>query len=226
MDQPGLDVRQHRHALTTLGRVNMVSRSVAAIWPSIHEVAATCPERPIRILDMACGGGHVAVGLARRCARAGIASDILGTDLSPIAIEFARELAGRSGAPGVTFAQRDVSNGLLPEVFDVVLCSLFLHHLTDEQAVSILRQMKDAARRLVLVSDLRRTRLGYLIAAYGGRLLSRSRVFHADAAQSVKAAFTADEARAIADRAGLTGARLTAHWPQRFMLEWRREDGT
>ena len=225
MDQPGLDLREHHHALTSLGRANLVSRSVATIWPSIRRVSTALSGRPVRILDLACGGGHVAVGLARRCAKAGVPSDILGTDVSPVAVGYARALANKTGAPGVAFAQRDASNGVLPEVFDVVLCSLFLHHLTDDQAVSMLARMKDAARHLVLVSDLRRTTLGYLFASIGCRVLSRSRVFHFDGVRSVKAAFTTAEARAIADRAGLAGVRVTEHWPQRFMLEWRREGG-
>jgi len=83
--------------------------------------------------------------------------------------------------------------------------------------------MRDAARHLVVVSDLRRTRLGYLFAWVGCRLLSRSRVFHVDGTRSVEAAFTMDEARRLAERAGLAGARIVARWPQRFLLTWRRD---
>jgi 2-polyprenyl-3-methyl-5-hydroxy-6-metoxy-1,4-benzoquinol methylase len=223
MDQPTLDRREHFHALASLGIANLVSRSVAALWPAVREVAARIPDRPVRILDLACGGGHVAVGLARRCNRAGVAAEILGTDASPAAVDFARSLAARSGTSRVTFAQLDAMNGLLPDLFDVVLCSLFLHHLSDEHAVSMLARMKDAARHLVLVSDLRRTTLGYLFAWVGCRIISRSRVFHIDSALSVRAAFTTDEARLIARRAGLVDARVTKCWPQRFVLEWRRD---
>ena len=66
--------------------------------------------------------------------------------------------------------------------------------------------MKAAARRLVLVSDLRRSATGYFFAWAGCRLLSRSRVFHVDGTRSVAAAFTPAEARA-SGREGGAGRR-------------------
>jgi 2-polyprenyl-3-methyl-5-hydroxy-6-metoxy-1,4-benzoquinol methylase len=222
MDQPGLDPGAHRQALDSLGRAHWISRSAAAIWPAIREVVPRSG-RPLRLFDLACGGGHVVVDLARRCAREGLALEARGVDLSPVAIDYARALATGAGVGGVTFASLDVAHAPLPDAFDVVLCSLFLHHLGDEEAESLLRRMRDAARHLVVVSDLRRTHLGYLFAWVGCRLLSRSRVFHFDGTRSVEAAFTKDEARRLAGRAGLTGARIVARWPQRFLLTWRRD---
>jgi 2-polyprenyl-3-methyl-5-hydroxy-6-metoxy-1,4-benzoquinol methylase len=222
MDQPGLDPGAHRQALDSLGRAHWISRSAASIWPAIREVVPRSG-RPLRILDLACGGGHVVVGLARRCGREGVAVEACGVDLSPVAIDYARALATRAGVGGVTFAALDVARQPLPDTFDVVLCSLFLHHLADEEAETLLRRMRDSARHLVVVSDLRRTHLGYLFAWAGCRLLSRSRIFHVDGTRSVEAAFTTDEARRLAERAGLTGARIDTRWPQRFLLTWRRD---
>jgi len=223
MDQPELDECAHRHALDGFGRAHLVSRGVAPMWPAIREVVPGPPGRRFRILDLACGGGHVAVDLARRCTRAGVVAEVCGVDVSPVAIGYARALATRAHVRRVTFTLLDVARHPLLDGFDVVLCSLFLHHLGEDQAEALLRRMRDAARRLVVVSDLRRTRLGYLFAWVGCRLLSRSRVFHADGARSVEAAFTTDEARRLAGRAGLAGARVVERWPERFLLTWRRD---
>ena len=224
MDQPGLDPRAHRHALDGLGRAHWISRSAAAMWPAIRAVAPRSG-RPLRILDLACGGGRIVVDLARRCAREGLSVEACGVDRSPVAIGYARTLADRAGVQCATFSALDVARQALPDGFDVVLCSLFLHHLGDEEAETLLRRMRDAARQLVVVSDLRRTLLGYLFAWAGCRLLSRSRVFQADGPRSVEAAFTTAEARRLAGRAGLTGARIVTRWPQRFLLTWRRDGG-
>ena len=217
MDQPGLDERAPRHALDALGRGNMVSRTAASIWPPIRSAAAAITSGPVRILDLACGGGHVAVDLARRCARAGISAEVQGYELSPLAVDYARAQAARAGVTGVRFEPLDVVHAPLPSGFDVIHCSLFLHHLLDDEAENMLRRMK-AAGQLVVVSDLRRTSLGLLYTWVGCRLLSRSRVFHVDGVLSVKAAFTTGEARALAHRAGLHGATITNCWPQRFLL--------
>jgi 2-polyprenyl-3-methyl-5-hydroxy-6-metoxy-1,4-benzoquinol methylase len=222
MDQPDLSVREHRHALQAIGRVNLVSQTAATFWPAILDVAAHTPGRPIRILDLACGGGHVTVSLARRCGLEGISAEVCGIDISPVALDYARNLAAVARVSNIRFEHLDVVNDPWPESFDVVACSLFLHHLPDKEAERELRRMKGAARRLVIVSDLRRTDLGYLLAWAGSRLLSRSRVFHVDGTRSVEAAFSTGEARQLAERAGLNGATISERWPQRWVICWRR----
>ena len=64
----------------------------------------------------------------------------------------------------------------------VVFSTLFLHHLSEDDAVSFLRRMADNARRLVVVLDLERTRLGYLLAYAGVRVLTTSDVARFDVA--------------------------------------------
>lgn len=223
MDQPGLDIREHRHALAALGRANMVSRTAASLWPRIRRAAEAARRSPLRLLDVASGGGQVAIAIARRAAREGIVLDITGCDNSPVAVDAARTRAAQAGVARVRFEHFEALKGAWPDEVDILVCTLFLHHLDEEDAVALLGRMRAAARRLVLVSDLRRSRLGYAFAWAGCRMLSRSRVFHVDGARSVAAAFTPGEAGHLARSAGLAGASVTTHWPQRWLLAWSPE---
>lgn len=222
MDQPEVDADAHRQALTALGRASTVSLTARSLWNPIRHVAASSPERPLRIVDLACGGGHVALALARLAARARLPVDIVGCDVSPVAIAYAQNEAERRGVRQVRFVKANVLDNGAPVEADVVCCSLFLHHLDETEAVVLLRRMAEAAKRLVIVSDLQRSEIGFLYAWVGCRLLSRSRIFHVDGQRSVEAAFTAREAGALGERAGLSGARIIRTWPQRWLLEWRR----
>lgn len=220
MDQPDLDVRRHIHALDALGRANAVSRTAAAIWPSILAVSQETTKRPLRVLDIACGGGHVLLSLARRAVRERMDVEWVGWDMSPVAIEYARALALRRGVEGVRFELADALGDPIPPGIDVVLCTLFLHHLTGADAAVLLRRMREAAGAAVVISDLRRTRLGAAFTWAGCRALSRSEVFRVDGMRSVAAAFTMHEARDLAAAAGLTGARVREIWPQRWLLTY------
>lgn len=222
MDQPDLDSKLHVEALRGLGRINVLSRSDAIVWPAIARLAREQSPRPIRVLDLACGGGDVALQLSQRAARARLNIQVEGCDISPLAVEFAAQSAKKRNADARFFVF-DALGDPLPEVYDVVMCSLFLHHLDEDEAVALLRRMATAARRLVLVNDLVRGRLGYLMAWLGCRVLSRSKVVHFDGPASVRGAFTIDEAKLLAERASLERATLTKHWPQRFLLTWSRE---
>jgi 2-polyprenyl-3-methyl-5-hydroxy-6-metoxy-1,4-benzoquinol methylase len=144
-----------------------------------------------------------------------------GCDVSGTALAHAAERVARAGVSVKLFRQ-DAVNDPLPDGYDVVTTSLFLHHLSDDEAATILRRMGEAAGRLVLVNDLARTRAGWLLAWAGCRLLTRSPVVHFDGPASVRSAFTTAEVTALADRAGLGGAKVTTHWPCRFLLRWER----
>lgn len=214
MDDPGLDPAEHRRALAALARLNRWSRSAAVLWQPIAALARQVG-RPVRVLDVATGSGDLPAALARRAARAGLAVAADGCDVSPTAVEAAARA-------GVTAFRHDVLADPLPAGYDVVTCSLFLHHLADDEAVTLLRRMKEAAGRLVLVSDLSRSRFSYGATWAACHLLTRSPVVRFDGPASVRSAFTPAEALARADRAGLNGVTVESRFPCRFLLQWRR----
>ena len=117
------------------------------------------------------------------------------------------------------FFLHDATSEDLPGEFDLVTSSLFLHHLSVEESVRLLRAMAGAGRR-ILVQDLLRSAVGYGLAWATVRLISRSHVMHVDGPRSVQAAFTLSEIREMARAAGLDRARIRWCWPERFALTW------
>ncbi len=222
MDQPGLDSEEHLRALQGLSRINALSRTAAILGPPILELARSRgpADGPLRILDLATGGGDLPIALARRASKSGINLVVEGCDISPRAVRFAQAKADARGGH-VRFFVLDLLAADLPSGYDVITCSLFLHHLAEPDAILLLGRMAAAARRVVLVDDLIRSRWGHLLALVGCHVLSGSRVVHVDGPVSVAAAFTPGEILQIAEQAGLRGATLSRHWPQRYLLTWK-----
>jgi 2-polyprenyl-3-methyl-5-hydroxy-6-metoxy-1,4-benzoquinol methylase len=227
MDDPALVPDLHKDALRGLARLNRASGAARILWPTIQREAAAAGSRSLRVLDIATGSGDVPAWLLKRARRRGIDIRISGCDISPAAVKRATERLERSGFSGHgavsgSFFVLDALEGELPSGYDIIMCSLFMHHLDDDQVVSLLYRMRCAAASMVLVSDLERRRDSLLLAWCASRLLTRSPVVHTDAMLSVRGAFTADEFAALAEKAGLAGAVLQRRWPCRFQLEWRR----
>ena len=220
MDDPSLSPDLHRRALAGLRRVNWFSRSTAILWPAVRELSQRLDGRAVRVLDIASGGGDVALGLAAKAWRSRIDVEITGCDISPFAVEHATQLA-KPFPFKLQFLAEDAIHGTLDGPFDIVMCSLFLHHLPEDDAHVLLRRMKELATHCVLVNELIRSRLGYVLAWAGCRLLTRSPIVHTDGPLSVRAAFSVEEVQQLADESGLNGASITTHWPQRFLLDWR-----
>lgn len=220
MDDPQLDAKLHRDALAGLARLNAVSGCARALWKRIAPLAATA-ERPLRILDVATGAGDIPVRLARVAAAKNAAIRCYGCDISPVAVGRAWRLAEKCEAR-VQFFQCDVLSGKTLGEFDVVLCSLFLHHLDEERAIRLFSTLSATAHRMILLSDLHRSAVNYLAVRAASLLVTRSPVVRFDAPTSVRAAFTASEALSLARQAGLDGCRVTPLFPCRFLLSWSR----
>ena len=221
MDQPDLHPDEHVRALRGLTRINRWSGSAGILWPTLRDLARSAGPGGIRVLDVATGAGDVPLRLWRKARRAGLPMSVAGCDVSPMAIRAAKERAATLKGD-VNFFRLDLFADPLPTDFDAITCSLFLHHLDEVHAVDMLRRLAAAARRVVLISDLARSPLGYALAWGGTRLFSRSHVVHTDGPHSVRAAFTPSEAVALAWQAGLTGATVERRWPCRFLLAWAR----
>ena len=221
MDDPALDAPAHHRALRGLARLNRISHSARTVWRALADLAPlTNP--PLTVLDIATGGGDVPIALHRIASRAGTNLRIDACDLSDRALNHAGQAANRADAP-IRFFELDALKEALPTGYDVITCSLFLHHLTDDQAVHLLQKMAAAARHRVIVNDLHRSRLGLLTVQLGANLLTRSPVVQTDGPRSVRAAFTLKEVRDLAHRAGLDeGLAIHRRGPWRWVLTWDR----
>ncbi|MBC8422328.1 MAG: methyltransferase domain-containing protein [Synechococcus sp.] len=220
MDQPGLDPKEHAKALMGLRRINAISRCSAGLFRPIEALAITQPAKPLRVLELACGGGDTAIDLALMAKRKGLALDIHACDLNPEAVAIAQTNAVRRQAALTVFTADALAKPTDHNSFDVVYCTLFAHHLDEPDVIRLLEVMALRSRKLVLVDDLIRSRLGFALAWIGTRLLSRSWVVHTDGLLSVRAALQPDEMKSIAMQAGLNNAQIKRSWPERYLLKW------
>jgi SAM-dependent methyltransferase len=223
MDDPALAEADHLRALVALGRINALSRTAPRLADGITalSIGESAGATELEVVDVAAGGGDVTIDLARRLGKTGRwrTVSVTGIDISPRAVARATTLAARQGSP-VRFILCDVTVDGFPAC-DVAVSSLFLHHLDDDEARSLLRLMAPAARRGIVVSDLVRSRIGLLLARVGTMLVARSRVAQVDGPLSVRAARTPAEYRALFDSAGLHGATVRRVWPERVVIVWR-----
>jgi 2-polyprenyl-3-methyl-5-hydroxy-6-metoxy-1,4-benzoquinol methylase len=161
------------------------------------------PKARLRILDLATGSGDIprlVVDFARRV-NASVTVDAV--DRQAATLQIARRLSATY--PEITFQEGDIMKWEASERYDLVLCSLVLHHFSSDDAVQVLRRARESSQGMVLVSDLRR---GWLASA-GVFLLTgvvfRDPMTKYDARLSAERAFSMKELREMAVRAGWTG---------------------
>lgn len=221
MDDPQLDEELHQRALEGLSRVNWVARTHRLLWQPIEDYCRKNQLTSISVMDLGCGSGDLLIWLKKKARSKGIELKITGCDLSPVALETARQRADRENLDS-KFLEMDVLGGDLPTDQDIVVSSLFLHHLQESDVVKLLQRMAETAKHLVITQDLLRSRWGYLLCLAGTHLISRSPVVHVDGPLSVAGAFTLAEIQQLAEQAGLGNCQINRCWPERFVFTWQR----
>jgi ubiquinone/menaquinone biosynthesis C-methylase UbiE len=163
-------------------------------------------------------------------------SNLLMLDVAAGACDVGEALVARTGDPrarvvsldinvkGFKFAKKSwtmAGDALeLPfrdNTFDVVMASLFFHHLSDANCVRVLANMWRVAKRMVIVNDLHRHPVAYFSIRALAAAFSKSVMFRHDAPVSVLRAFQPGDLMRIAKQARVP-AKVYRSFPFRLVL--------
>jgi len=218
MDQPDIDPALHLHALRGLSRLNYFSNSVSLLWKPLRTLALANPNG-FSVLDVATGSGDIPLALLKKAKHSGINIKFSLTDKSAFALNLVREKAQQHNLPIQCF-ETDALDGPPFPIHDVVICSLFLHHLDNNEAITLMKRMAKSARVAILINDLERSWLNWNMVWLASHLLTRSPVVHMDGPRSVAGAFNQLEVLELANQAGLINVKVETRWPCRYLLSW------
>jgi 2-polyprenyl-3-methyl-5-hydroxy-6-metoxy-1,4-benzoquinol methylase len=154
----------------------------------------------LRVLDLATGSGDIPRLVIDYARKVDATITVEAIDQQSSTLEIARSLS--AGYPEIDFKQGDVLSFGEAGQYDIVLCSLALHHFDEATAVRLLERCPRLSRKFVLVSDLRRGFLAtvgvYLLTA----LIYRDPMTRNDGRISAARAFSFPEFGSLAERAG------------------------
>ena len=160
------------------------------------------PGGRLHVVDLATGSGDIPRLIAEYGRKIGAQLQIDALDRQSATLEIAKRLSARY--PEITFVEGNLLEWKATEPYDLVLCTLALHHFSDNDAVLVLQRCRELSRKFVLVSDLRR---GWL-ATIGVQLLTetmfREPMTKYDGRLSAARAFSFSEMNQLARRAGWT----------------------
>lgn len=202
--------------LADLARVNTVTLARLPTLAFVRRAVRHAGPRfrPLRVLDVGCGEGDMLRRLHRWAARTGHDLALSGIDLNPLGIRAARAATPRS--TGIEFRVADAFGPGL-DGFDVVISSLFTHHLTDGGVVDFLRMMEGSAAVGWFINDLHRDRLAF----HGFQTLSAVAGWHRfvrhDGPISVARSFRRADWNRLLASAGVPG-QVRWHVPYRFCV--------
>jgi SAM-dependent methyltransferase len=218
MDRPDNDLADLAGALADIHLVNRFLLGSKVLLGSVRPfLLAAGRGDALSILDVGTGGADLPLDLVA-CAR-GLKRPvrIVAIDRDPAVLDYAR--GKTAGTPEIELHAADAFELPFPAAsFDLVTASLFPHHFAHGDAVRLLSGFMRAARRAVLINDLRRHVVPWAFIGLAARISRRHPMFVHDAPLSVLRGFTVDELLAIANDAGAVGATVQTPFPFRILL--------
>ncbi|MEY2519549.1 MAG: hypothetical protein QOF24_1308 [Verrucomicrobiota bacterium] len=158
------------------------------------------PGAKLRILDLATGSGDIPRLVVDHAREVGASVTVDAIDQQGSTLEIARGLS--ANYPEIEFIEGDALSFGDGAPYDIVLCSLALHHFEEGDAVRLLARCRELSSKFVLVADLQRGLLAtigvYLLTA----LIFRDPMTRTDGRLSAARAFSFPEFRSLAERAG------------------------
>ena len=215
MDEP-CSFEEFRDCLRDLEKANRVTMTYR---PTLDFLGRAIVGRAggLRVVDVGSGYGDMLRRVSRWAARAGMDVRLTGVDLNPHAARAAREVVG---GEGITWVTGDAFSADVGDV-DVVISSLFTHHLREEEVVRFLRWMEGTARVGWFVNDLHRARVPYYLFGALARVMRWHRFVRHDGPVSIRRAFDARDWERMILAAGLdaSAVRVREYFPARLCVE-------
>ncbi len=204
MDEPCSyeEMRDCHASLEQLSALTLASR------PTLHWlqalVKAQAPTKPLRILDVGCGGGDMLRSIERWAHKRGVAVELTGIDINPHAERIAREFTGDNSS--IRWITGDAFS--YAEPVDIVLSALLTHHLAEAEIVRFLAWMEATARRGWFVNDLCREPASYKLYDLLTAVIPWHRFVRHDGLVSFRRSFREDDWQRMIAAAGIAQSEI------------------
>ena len=171
--------------------------------------------KTITIVDLGCGNGDILRDVAKFGRKNNYSFNLIGIDANLAAIEYAKELSKEYSE--LSFKTIDIlSEDFKKQSYDVVLCTLFLHHFKNEELISFLKTTTNKATIGVVVNDLHRHKLAYYLFKLIGFFI-KNKMVRQDGLTSVLRAFKRKDLENIAKEMKV---HFSVQWKWAFRYLW------
>ena len=169
----------------------------------------------ITIVDLGCGNGDILRDVAKFGGKNNYSFKLIGIDANSSAIEYAKELSNEYTE--IYFKKINVlSEDFKKQSYDIVLCTLFLHHFKNAEIISLLKTITNKATIGVVVNDLHRHKLAYYLFKLIGFFI-KNKMVKQDGLTSILKAFKRKDLENISKEIKV---HFSIQWKWAFRYLW------
>ena len=180
-------------------------------------ISETSPKEPVKIVDVGCGNGTILRQIADYGRKINLNLDLIGIDANPHAIAIAEDLS--KNYPEIKFAALNIFSTVFAEKkYDIVLCTLTLHHFHDNQIEELIRVFYQSAKLGIVINDLQRSKAAYYLFQVFCAVFIRNEIARKDGLTSILRGFRKGELEKYSSI--IRAEQQDIRWKWAFRYQW------
>lgn len=224
MDDFSMEGEELRDALDKLAGINKLLGGNRVTLQGVKELITLRPEqRSYKVVDIGCGNGDMLRLLADFAIEQSLNFELIGIDANAFTIAHAASLSAIY--PNISFRCEDIFRSPSDEQFDIVLCTLTLHHFPDQEIVELLRIFKKKTALGMVINDLHRSKLAYYLFQAVCFVFGLNRMSREDGLISILRAFKKGDLKMYSRQLGLSDVSIRWKWAFRYQWIIRTYEG-
>lgn len=218
MDDFSLQGEELREALDQIARINQLLGGNKVILLGIKELLKQSHHaKIISIADIGCGNGDMLRMLAKFGQKNKLTFQLTGIDANEFTINYAKKLSQEYS--NIEYKCVDIfSEDFKTMKFDIILCTLTLHHFTNEQILKIISIFNNNAETGIIINDLHRSKTAYRLFEIICVVFNLNSMSREDGLISILRGFRKKELVEFSQKLNLKN--YTINWKWAFRYQW------
>ena len=217
MDDAELPEAELRLALKDLAVVNKYLGGNQITINALEGMITSQPDKKLwRVMDVGCGDGEVLRQIARHFKNLDYKIEFIGLDINEKSIARARKKS--EGISHLTFSTQNILTlDAATAGCDIILCTLTMHHFTDQQICTFIKTFVQLASTGVIINDLQRSKIAYRLFQLFSGIFMKSKIAKYDGKVSIARAFKKEELETYSKQLALDSYSIQWKWAFRYL---------
>ena len=218
MDDFALDGEILKEALNKIAKINQLLGGNKLTLQGVKNLIQHIDKKQkITIVDVGCGNGDLLRKLADFAKENEYNFDLIGIDANQFTINYAIDLS--RNYVNINYNCQDIFNKSFHELkYDIVLCTLTLHHFNNLEIEKLLQIFHQNSRIGIVINDLQRSSISYRLFQLLCLVFNLNIMSQNDGLISILRGFKKQELIDISNKLKLQNYSI--NWKWAFRYEW------
>lgn len=218
MDDFSLQGEELRDALNQIARINrLLGGNKLTLHGLKRLLIKSNTNQIITIADIGCGNGDMLRMLANFGKKNKLNFKLIGIDANDFTINYAKTLSNEYS--NIEYQCVDIFSENFKNIkYDIVLCTLTLHHFTNNKILNIITIFNKNAKVGIIVNDLHRSKLAYRLFQLICAIFNLNSMSREDGLVSILRGFKKNELEDFSKKLNLKNYSI--NWKWAFRYQW------